>query len=413
MKRSLILITFLSFLSFTYVSAQNDSGKINRPIADTLVLKDTVKKIYPTYKIALFAPLYLDSVFTPGGSFRFRQGIPRFMSPALDFVQGAMVALDSMNEGKDTFQLNIYDSKAYIQTISWLISNHKLDSTQLIIGAVKDAEYKQLADYALGKNIPFVSATYPNDGGITANPSLIIVNPTLRSHCEAIYSFILQNHSTDKIILVRKKGRQEDMVAGYFKQFNEQEGKPLLDLRTLSFDSLPKPEILKSKLDSNRKTLIIGGSLEEAFSQKLTLACSSLNSKYNITLIGMPTWEGFASLRKGMGILNYPVYFTAPYYNNKLDSNSRMVINDYTFNYKGKPGDMAYKGYELMRMSTTLLSLYPGEFIKHINDPALKVINEYNFRPVILKKENTIPDYYENKHLYFMRIMNGAVTNAW
>ncbi len=408
-----ILCLLLTIICFTTVTAQNDSGRISRPQLDTLIIKDTVKKVYPTHKIALFAPLYLDSVFTPGGTFRFRQGIPRFMAPALDFVQGAMVALDSMNEGKDTFQLNIYDSKAYTQTIPWLISNHKLDSIQLIIGAVKDAEYKPLADFALGRNIPFISATYPNDGGITANPSLIIVNPTLRSHCEAIYSYILQNHSTDKIILVRKKGMQEDMVAGYFKQFNEQEGKPLLDLRTLNFDSLPKPDILKSKLDSTRNTLIIGGSLEEAFSLKLTLACNGLNSKYNITLIGMPTWEGFASLRKGTGLLNYPVYFTAPYYNTKLDSNSRMVINDYSFNYKGKPGDMAYKGYELMRMSTTLLAMYPGEFIKHINDPALKVINDYNFRPVNLKKDNPVPDYYENKHLYFMRIMNGAVTKAW
>ena len=89
-----------------------------------------------------------------------------------------------------------------------------------------------LADFALQKNIPFISATYPNDAGITGNPFLVIMNSTLKAHCDAIYSYILQNHGTDKIYLCRKKGAQEDMVASYFKQMNEQDGKPLLPIET-------------------------------------------------------------------------------------------------------------------------------------------------------------------------------------
>jgi hypothetical protein len=69
------------------------------------------------------------------------------------------------------------------------------------------------------KNIPFISATYPNDGGITANPNVVLLNSTLKAHCEAIYSDILQNHGTDKIYLCRKKGTQEDKICGLFENY--------------------------------------------------------------------------------------------------------------------------------------------------------------------------------------------------
>jgi len=402
---ALALCVACAFSNFT-ASAQIDSTKT-----------DTTRKI-PSYKVGIFAPLYLDSVFTDK-EFRYKQGIPRFIMPAVDFVQGAQVALDSM-QGNENIEASIFDSKAYTQNIPWLIQNKKLDSLNLIIGNVKDPEYRQLADFALQKKIPFISATFPNDGGITANPYLVIVNPTLRSHCEAIYSYLLQNHGMDKIYLCRKAGAQEDQVAGYFKQLNEQDGQPLLPIQVLNFDSNPTSDYIKSKLDSNRKTVIIGGSLEENFASNLATACYDLNSVYPITLIGMPTWDGFATFHKKDGMLNFPVYFTSPYWNNKWDDYSKMVLNAYTKKFKGKPSDMAFKGFESVYLFTKLLTRYPGDMITHLNDRSLKVFSEYNFRPVRLKKEN-LPtgqagegaDYFENKHLYFIKIVNGTASRAW
>ena len=136
-KNPLVLFSLLAVFSLTAATAQNDT------IKKDLVQFDTLKK-YPTYKIGVFAPLYLDSVFS-NNVFRYRQGIPRFIVPALDFIQGAQVALDSMPPGKDTIVTTIYDSRAYQQDIPWLIRNRKLDSLDIIIGNVKDAEFRQLA----------------------------------------------------------------------------------------------------------------------------------------------------------------------------------------------------------------------------------------------------------------------------
>jgi ABC-type branched-subunit amino acid transport system substrate-binding protein len=369
---------------------------------------DTAKNT-PTYKIGVFAPLYLDSVFN-NNTFRYKQGVPRFILPAVEFVQGALIALDSLQSGNDHIDAAIYDTKSYTQTIPNLIKSKKLDSLQLIIGSVKDAEYLQLAEFARQKNIPFISATYPNVTGVAANPFLVVVNPTLRSHCEAIYSYILQNHGTDKIYLCRQKGVQEDMVASYFKQLNEQDGKPLLNIQTLNFDSSFTAAKLKTKLDSNSSSVIIGASLDETFAGNIANACNSLHNTYPITLIGMPTWDGFTALSK---LSEFPVYYTTPYFNDKTDEFSKTLMAGYQKRYKGKPTDMAFKGFEAVYSFTRLLGMYPGNLMSHINDKNAKVFCEYNFRPVMLKRENPVPDYFENKHLYFIRMLNGTISKAW
>jgi len=392
-------ITSLIFL-ITLFSIKNLS-------AQTYLVKNT-----PTYKIGIFAPLYLDSVFR-NNTFKYYKSIPRFITPALDFVQGAQIALDSLQVGEDYIDANIYDTKSYTEPVPELIRNKKLDSLQLIIGSVKDAEYLQLAEFALQKNIPFISATYPNDGGISGNPFLVILNSTLKTHCEAIYSYILQNHGTDNIYLCRKKGIQEDMVASYFKQINEQDGKPLLNIQTLNFENNLNTAFLKTKFDSNSHSIIIGASLDETFAGNITQACFNLYKTYPVTLIGMPTWDGFSLLRKKNDYKDFPIYYTTAFFNEKENDFSKTISAAYLKKYKGKPGDMVFKGFESVYLFTKIMTQNPGHFINHINDKNLKVFCDYNFKSVMVKKESKTPDYFENKHLYFIKILNGSVSRAW
>ena len=366
----------------------------------------------PVLRVGIFAPLYLDSVFVKN-TFRYKEGIPRFIAPAVDFVQGALTALDSLRAGDDTIHASIFDTKSYTEKVPDLIRNNKLDSLNLIIGTVRDEDFLQLAAFALQKNIPFISATYPNVAGITANPFLVVMNSTLKAHCDAIYSYILQNHGTDKICLFRQKGKQEDMVAVYFKQMNEQDGKPLLDLETISVDQDLTTAFLKMKLDSNRKNVIIGGSLDETFAGNITKACYEIYKTYHISLIGMPNWDNFSALYNKKKLSGFPIYFTTPFYTEKNDAFSKSLTATYYKNYRTKPTDMAYKGFESVYLFTKLLAKNPTDFISHISDKTLKVFCDYNFKPVKPNDKADVPDYFENKHLYLIKILNGSISKAW
>jgi hypothetical protein len=371
-----------------------------------------------TYRIALFAPVYLDSVFSsnmPNSD----KSIPKFIMPALEFTQGARIALDTLLlNGKHT-EAYIYDSKSFLQPISWLIKYKKLDNIDLIIGSVKDPDYHELAAFAQQKNIPFVSATYPNDGGIKANPFLIIANSTLKTNCEGIFSYLLQKHGTDKIYIIKKKG--DDRIENYIRNINTAEGKALLNIRTISIDSTISSYSLWNRIDTTQRSVIIGANLEEGFARNLADACYPIQKKHPLILIGMPNWDGFKSLTKKDRYKDFPIRFTTPHYDTESNSLDSLLIQKYFQLYRAKPTDMAYKGFEITYYFANILLSYPGDFMAHINDTAFKVFHEFNFRPVFTDKSNavitdindTVPDYFENKHLFIMQILNGEISREW
>ena len=371
-----------------------------------------------TYRIALFAPVYLDSVFSsnmPNSD----KSIPKFIMPALEFTQGARIALDTLLlNGKHT-EAYIYDSKSFLQPISWLIKYKKLDNIDLIIGSVKDPDYHELAAFAQEKNIPFVSATYPNDGGIKANPFLIIANSTLKTNCEGIFSYLLQKHGTDKIYIIKKKG--DDRTENYIRNINTAEGKALLNIKTIYIDSTISSYSLLNRIDTTQRAVIIGANLEEGFAKNLADACYPIQKKHPLILIGMPNWDGFKSLTKKDRYKDFPIRFTTPHYDAESNSLDSLLIQKYFQLYRAKPTDMAYKGFEITYYFVNILLSYPADFMAHINDTAFRVFHEFNFRPVFTDKSNavitdvkdTVPDYFENKHLFIMQILNGEISREW
>lgn len=370
---------------------------------------DTLRNL-KTYRVGIFAPLYLDSIFN-NGSYRYGKNFPKFALPGLEFTQGAQIALDSLPMLFSNIKASFYDSKSTSSPLQQLIDSKALDSIDLIIGSVKDQEYMQLANFAKQKNIPFISATYPNDGGILSNPFLVIANSTLRAHCEGIYSNILVNNGTDKIYLVTKAGTQEAAIAKHFKDINEPDGKPLLKIETITISD--DYSVIQSKLDSNRNSVIIGASLNESFAGELASFAQSISKKYRIKLMGMPNWDGFKSITNNKKLKDFPVYYTTPYFNNKWDAFSKRIKEQYAKKYKHTPSDMAYKGFETVFLFSKLLSRHPNDFMSHLNEHPYKVFTDYKFKPVFVDKKDGLPDYFENKNLYVVKILNGTFTKAW
>ncbi len=66
---------------------------------------------------------------------------------------------------------------------------------------------------------------------------------------------------------------------------------------------------------------------------------------------------------------------------------------------------MVFKGFESMYHFTKLLLKYPDNFINNISDTSYTVCNDYDFAPIRLSKTSFIPDYLENKKIYFIKIV--------
>ena len=372
------------------------------------VAQDHVMPARKTFKVAILAPLYLDSVFT-NGSLKDKKSIPRLVMPGVDFVQGALIAFDTLQLNGRKVEAHIFDSKSDKTPVTTLIRNRQLDGMDLIIGSVRNPEYSYLASFAVRNNVPFVSATYPNDGGIRNNPNLLIVNPTLQAHVDGIFSYLLQRHGTDNIYLVKQ--RNDNRIENLFKAANSIDGKTLLQIKTISLDSSISTYGLRNRIDTSKQVVIIGASLDETFSAKLADAIYPIQKNTSVMYMGMPNWDGFRSFFKKGAYPDFPIYFTSPHYDNLKNAFSDYLTNQYFEKYRAKPADMALKGFETTYYFTNILMNYGEDFMEHVNEDRYAPFHKFNFRPVFLNKTDTLPNYLENKHLFVMKILDGEISN--
>ncbi len=387
------IFVFIFFFAFETTNGQShDSTSINK------------------HKIAVFSPIYLDSAFS-GKYYKYGKNFPRFTLQGIGFVQGAMIALNNFPIENCQIETFFYDSKSDSTNIQKLIENNELDDIEMIIASVKDRELVMLSKFSSRKKIPLISATFPNDAGISQNPFFVILNSTLKTHCESIFSYLLQTHNNENIIHVRRTGSQEERIANYFQSINKQENKSLLNIKTISLDS--NYSQIKNALDSTRLNIIIAGSLDENFAVEISKNLKTCMPKYKIQLIGMPNWEGFGafSQKNNAKLSDFPIFYTSPYFNNKTDIFSSSIQSTYLKSYKGTPTETVYKGFESMYVFSRFLN--EGQNLSEINLKNISVFSDFNIVPIKLNHQSEQIDYFENKHLFFLKKQNGVTSRGW
>jgi len=163
--------------------------------------------------IALFVPLYLDSAFVDQiDVYNYGKNFPKQSIAGLDFYLGAEAALDSLSNLGIPITLHVFDIKSKSGNINSIAQTPLMDSIDLIVGPVTGSDFIQLTQLANQKNIPFVSASYPNDGGLKKSPNLIIVNSKLNTHIQSTYNYVARNLIGYKIIYLRRQNPTDDKI---------------------------------------------------------------------------------------------------------------------------------------------------------------------------------------------------------
>ncbi|MEQ1624931.1 MAG: ABC transporter substrate-binding protein, partial [Sediminibacterium sp.] len=318
-------------------------------------------------KIAVFAPLYLDSAFN-GNNFKLgNTNLPKYLLPGLEFYNGVMMAIDSLNAEGVNAEVLIYDSKQSESAIQEILSKPELEGVSLIIASFNNRnEIKALADFALSRKIALISETYPNDGGVSENPYFVLINSTLRTHIDALYKYLQRFHSTDHLIWIKRKGALEDMIQSFFTELQKKTPSLALRIKTVEMvDSLNQQTLLTS-LDSNRNNVLICGSLNEPFGTAIVKTLAD-NKDYKGTVIGMPTWDGFKDLAKPeyKGI---EIIYSSPYYFPRTDKISNTISNKYRNKFQARPSDQVFKGFESMYHFSKLLIKHKESFLDNISN---------------------------------------------
>jgi len=355
-------------------------------------------------RLAIFTPLYLDSAFDGSGSYRYDKSFPKFINPGLEFYEGAQMALDTLAKEHVQLDVQVYDTRSSRKTLQQMLDDSTFQQVNLIIGQVSNTgELLQLATAAQKKNIPFIDANYPNDGGITNNPSLVILNSTLRTHCEGIYRFLQRNYPTKSLVFFRKAGTQEDRLKSYFTDLDKKTAGVPLKIHYVTLDDAFDASAIEANLDSNTLSVCIAGSLDEAFGTRLCTLLAGLKG-YQTKIIGMPTWDNLDWSKPEFA--GEEIIYTTPFYINPTDTLVKIIQQNFKTRFYSRPSDMVFRGYETVYRFGHLLLLHGKDLNGSIGEKKFKVFNDFEILPVFLNKQTL--DYFENKKLYFIKKIDGS-----
>jgi ABC-type branched-subunit amino acid transport system substrate-binding protein len=358
------------------------------------------------HKIAIFTPLYLDSAFDAAGNFRYEKTGARFVNAGLDFYYGAQLALDSLQKRGAPVEVFVCDSRGR-ESINYQLAKPEMRDVEMIIAQTNSSETKLLADASLKRKIPFISATFPNDAGVFENPYFVVLNTTLEGHVESIYRFLQKYHSLDKIVVFGKQGTQENLLRNYFTDFAKSTASSPLNIKFVDLAADYVPQTLAAHLDSTKRTVVIAGSLDEAFATKLTQTLANLNNKYPVRVIGMPTWENY-NFNKANDL---EIIYTTPFYYDRSTGLENDLTTEYSKTMGVRPSDLFFRGYETTLRFASLLLDAGKDVSSNLSRKGNFVFTQFDIQPVFKDQAKLNLDYFENKHLYFVKIF-GTVKNV-
>lgn len=360
------------------------------------------------HRIAIFAPLYLDSAFDAFNNYRYEKQFPKFINPGLEFYEGAELAFDSLSKEGAPIEVFVYDTRSNKESLAQQLEKPEVAQAELILGYATAQETWTIANSAKSKQIPYVNVNLPNDAGVVDNPYFLMLNSTLPTHLDRIYRYIQKNYPLDAVVLFRKKGQIEDVIKSSFETAGKTTLGSPLKVRYVDLPDSFSTRQLSSKLDSNVHTVCIAGSLDENFGKRLSAQLATIARQYPITLIGMPTFDNLTKDFTGSQYKGLEIVYSTPFYNSRSDRVSQTIGNYFASKMYARPSDMVMRGYEAAWRFSQLLLKYGKDLPSNLTRKEFNVFRELDIQPVVNKQTNSL-DYFENKKLFFVKWQDGII----
>jgi hypothetical protein len=335
--------------------------------------------------------------------------LPEETQIAVAFYEGALLALDSLAKQGFHCTVLVFDIGNDSASVNAVLSKPQLREANLIIGPLSGYALKAASAFSNETHIPLISplsAAYISDA---PNQFFILANATLRTHCEAIYDYLLQHEITSHVLLVYRKKPEDLELVNYLKDYRAKKdsaGYP--EIRFIEFSDSSRMTSLKLRdsLFITQKNIIVVPSNEETFVRSILKKAAMLHADYNLEVIGMPTWINFDAL-PAENLDSLKTLITSSFWLDKTSWQAQKFQVLYFKKYGVNPMDYAVRGYDemyyfglhLMQLDKLFISVFPP-------GTGLSGATAFNVVPVMEKERDVW--YRENKSIFFLQHDSGA-----
>lgn len=300
----------------------------------------------------------------------------------LQFYEGVLIAVDSMQKAGMKIELNVYDTKDNPETIRKIINRTDFVKTDLIIGPVYENVQKEVAQIAEINQIPIISPFTPKSGLIGNNPQFYQINPTREYLAEATVGMIADEYSESNFIVVGTSaysGTPEgQMVEVLRKKLSFGKGKfTEYDFRK------ERSRGLKNILSAEKENVVFIPSSDEG---ELSVAISNINNladEYSITLIGTGNYQQKYASIEVAHYHNLKFKYINPYWTDYSKNTTLNYIEKFIANFGTEPNSYGIQGFDAAWYFLNALYFYGKDFNKCLPNLNIDLLQgNYYFKKV-------------------------------
>ena len=299
----------------------------------------TVKEI----KIGLLMSFQLQEQIVDDTSTVTEPSVISSVLPSLQFYEGALMAIK--NNNGDSVKFHILDlGKDSIATTACL-QQKITDTCDVYFAIVPSNCNAAFMKFIKRCKRPVISLNSIPQILMKVNPGLWLATPSNLTLLKQFSSFIYQRDSTSNLLLIHREDKKEEQLVNFvFNELDSLSGKTnrigKYNFKTPTWDAL------KLKLKSKKENYIFVPTNDESFLTTVVEMLSTNKGSYNITLCGLPSWEGFESISPldltGLNTTIFNGYF--------IDYDLQAVKDfrlDYIEEYHADPITNSYLGFDL------------------------------------------------------------------
>ncbi|HTF04241.1 MAG TPA: LysM peptidoglycan-binding domain-containing protein [Bacteroidia bacterium] len=324
-------------------------ASVGLPPDTTIAIPDTIKTVMKdVYNVALMMPLQLwntaniepdDIVARPP-----KAEFPQKPKAAVEFYEGALLAIDSMRKTGMKINVWVYDVDDIDSgKTAGILAKPEFATMDLIIGPFSPGPFDEIADFAAAHNIAIVSPVSPANRVLFKNPMALKTLPSTGTQMEHLAEHIAKERKDDNIIMITSGLLKEQKMCSSFQDkmngLRTAEGKDSI-LVNQGFSGV------ESKLKKDVMNVLVIPSMSQAFVTDLLRNLHTLAEKYKITVYGMPSWMEFENLDpEYMQSLN--MHFASPYFVDYDSPATKRFILRYRGVFGGDPTTYSFAGFDV------------------------------------------------------------------
>ncbi len=361
----------------------NNQSKAAEIVKQAFSAKDTIKilpcegeKLKKDVKVALFLSLQSDEQQIDEEDASTDVNFKLASKPYLEFYEGFLLAVDSLQRTGINIELLQYDVKLDSSKLLRQLNDSKLKDVDLIIGPFNNNLFELVADWAYNYNIPVINPIATSNKVLLTHSNVIHINTTLNTQIEQLASYVARFDTLNVVLIETNEKEAKQANQLFFNKYvdlfkkNYFNKNPLI--KRLSYSEFSAIE--KSLRSDNVNIVFIPSSSQVNVINMIT-KLNDLTRSYKIVLVYMPLWRKFEQNIDLEHLFNLNTLCFKPFnidYDNPLIKN--FIIN-YRYWYKIEPSKYSFLGYDVAMYFISLIRKYGTHFYSCINENQVNLLS--------------------------------------